>query len=87
MFVSDARAATISRFDASGRRVKRWGALGLGAGEFAKPRGVMIDARGRLLVVDHGNHRVQIFRADGEFESAFGARLFVVPTLKRPVRP
>lgn len=87
MFVSDARAATISRFDASGKRVKRWGAPGLGAGEFAKPRDVMIDARGRLLVVDHGNHRVQIFRADGEFESAFGARLFVVPTLKRPVRP
>ncbi|GMU80575.1 MAG: hypothetical protein AMXMBFR47_04460 [Planctomycetota bacterium] len=87
MFVSDARAATISRFDASGKRVKRWGAPGLGAGEFAKPRDVMIDARGRLLVVDHGNHRVQIFSPGGEFESAFGARLFVVPTLKRPVRP
>jgi hypothetical protein len=32
---------------------------------------------GRILVVDHGNHRCQLFTRQGEFLDAFGARLYV----------
>jgi hypothetical protein len=35
-----------------------------------------VDASGRLIVIDHGNHRAQIFDADGGFLGAFGARQF-----------
>ncbi len=63
-----------------GDEVTRSGSPGLGAGEYYKPRGVAVDARGRTLVVDHGNHRVQILAPDGTFELAFGSRLYVRAT-------
>src|SRR5690606_34839727 len=36
------------------------------------PRGVAVADDGSIYVVDTGNHRVQIFDADGEFVSSFG---------------
>jgi hypothetical protein len=65
--------ATISR---------SWGGRGIGPGEFWKPSGIAIDGRGRVLVVDHGNHRVQVFEQDGTFVTAFGSRLYVLPALE-----
>jgi hypothetical protein len=52
--------------------------------QFCAIAGIARDERGRLLVVDHGNHRVQIFSPgrDGRFETAFGARSYVRPALR-----
>ena len=58
----------------------RWGRPGLGKGEMRRPRGLVVDERGRVIVVDHGNHRGCIFDLDGTFRHAFGPRLYVKPT-------
>lgn len=83
VYWTDTRADCVRRFGADGRPLGPIGRRGLCAGEFLRPTGVAEDDRGRLIVLDFGNHRGQIFSAaPGElrFERAFGARLFVLPT-------
>jgi DNA-binding beta-propeller fold protein YncE len=84
VFVTDEGGAKVVRFDAVGRPTKVFGREGLGRVEFFKPRGASFDARGRLVVVDWGNHRGQVLTVEGEFVQAFGSRLFVQPTFKKP---
>ena len=46
---------------------RRWGRRGPGPGQFDQPLGVSISSGGDIVVCDYGNHRVQVFRADGTF--------------------
>ena len=39
---------------------------------FYRARGLVVDAGGRIYVLDSGNHRVQVFEADGTFLRSFG---------------
>jgi hypothetical protein len=57
----------------------------MGPGQLHRPTGLAFMEDGRLLVLDHGHHRGQIFTADGEYLAAFGARLYTRPT--RGVEP
>jgi tripartite motif-containing protein 71 len=84
VFVTDEGGDKVVLFDAAGRPSRAFGREGLGRVEFEKPRGIALDARGRLVVVDWGNHRGQVLSTEGEFVEAFGSRVFVEPTLKRP---
>jgi sugar lactone lactonase YvrE len=59
--------AGISKFSADGTFLKSWGRPGGARGELRIPHGLAFDARGRLLVADRGNHRVQIFDQDGNY--------------------
>lgn len=59
--------ARISKFTAEGRFVKSWGRLGVRHGEFRTPHALMFDAKGRLWVADRGNHRLEIFDANGTY--------------------
>ena len=43
-----------------------WGEPGKAPGQFNLPHGVWLDRRGRLLVADRENDRVQIFDQDGK---------------------
>lgn len=45
-----------------------WGERGLGPGRLLKPRAIAIDDKDRLFIVDMTG-RIQIFSADGEYES------------------
>ena len=45
----------------------RSGSNGSGEGQFSNPRGICTDGRGRVLVADYSNSRVQVFTADGIF--------------------
>uniref|UniRef100_A0A1I7XNS5 B box-type domain-containing protein n=1 Tax=Heterorhabditis bacteriophora TaxID=37862 RepID=A0A1I7XNS5_HETBA len=46
---------------------------GSGDGELCRPWGICIDLRGRVLVADRSNNRIQIFDKDGVFLSKFGS--------------
>ena len=50
-----------------GRHLGSWGEPGDGPGMFTTPHGVWVDCRGRVVVADRENHRIQLFTADGRF--------------------
>jgi sugar lactone lactonase YvrE len=57
----------VHRFAPDGGLVQSWGEQGDGPGQFALPHSLVVDRRGRVLVADRENHRVQIFDDDGVF--------------------
>jgi DNA-binding beta-propeller fold protein YncE len=59
--------ARISKFSPDGKFIKSWGTLGVRHGEFRTPHALVFDAKGRLWVADRGNHRIEIFDADGKY--------------------
>ncbi len=63
------RGATsrISKFSPDGKFIKSWGKIGVRHGEFRTPHAVMFDSKGRLWVADRGNHRIEIFDAEGKY--------------------
>jgi DNA-binding beta-propeller fold protein YncE len=68
IFVSDGYGQErVHRFSPDGDLLQSWGSKGTGPGQFDTPHGVRVDRRGRVLVADRANNRVQIFDADGVF--------------------
>lgn len=49
-----------------------WGEPGLNPGQFNRAEGLGIDSQDRLYVADSCNHRIQIFRSDGQFIRTYG---------------
>ena len=67
-------ANSVSRIDASGNAIWTMASRGSGPGQFDFPSGIVTDVRGRVLVVDRGNDRVQILDGStGAFLGAFGS--------------
>ena len=72
IFVSEGHGAgndRILKFAKDGKFIKTWGKLGSGPGELDEPHGLAIDSKGRLLVGDRNNNRIQIFDQDGKYLS------------------
>jgi DNA-binding beta-propeller fold protein YncE len=63
----------ISVFDRSGKLLRIIGKAGTGPGEFRTPHALEFDSRGRLVVADRHNHRIQILTKEGEFLAEYGA--------------
>jgi len=61
------KTGRILKFDKNGRFIKEWGEIGEAPGQFKTPHALALDSRGRLLVADRGNHRIQIFDQDGNY--------------------
>lgn len=80
VYVSDEGSDSVLKFDERGTFVARFGKSGLGAAEFTKPAGLAQDGRRRLFVLDHGNHRGQVFHPSGNFLVAFGPFFFIRET-------
>ena len=55
----------VMKFSAQGTFIKSWGSAGKGPGEFHLPHAIVIDSRGRVLVGDRENNRIQAFDRDG----------------------
>jgi DNA-binding beta-propeller fold protein YncE len=55
------------KFASDGRYIKEWGGTGSAPGQFLVPHAIALDSRGRLLVADRDNNRIQIFDQDGKF--------------------
>ena len=59
--------ARIVKFSRDGKYIKEWGKLGSAPGEFRTPHALALDSRGRLIVADRGNMRLQLFDQEGKF--------------------
>jgi sugar lactone lactonase YvrE len=76
MFVTDGYGnARVHKFGADGMLVKSWGEPGTAPGQFRLPHGVWIDRRGRVLVADRENDRVQIFDQDGRLLTVWPTKM------------
>ncbi len=69
IYVSDGYGQfRVHRFSADGTLLQSWGEEGTGPGQFALPHGIRVDSRGRVLVLDRTNRRMQIFDAEGTYQ-------------------
>ena len=76
IFVSDGYAnCRVHRFSPQGELHLSWGEPGDGPGQFNLPHGVWIDRRGRVLVADRENNRVQVFTQEGEYVTTWPTEL------------
>jgi DNA-binding beta-propeller fold protein YncE len=57
----------ITVFDKSGKFLRVIGKTGTGPGEFRTPHALEFDSRGRLIVADRHNHRIQILDKAGKY--------------------
>ena len=65
IFVADGHVnARVVKFSKDGKFIKAWGSKGTGHGQFDLPHAIVIDRRGRVLVADRSNNRIQIFDQD-----------------------
>src|SRR5947207_5285811 len=62
----------ISVFDKSGKFLRSIGKAGTGPGEFRTPHALEFDSRGRLIVADRHNHRIQILSKEGKVLGEYG---------------
>ena len=66
VYVSDGYVNTrVMKFSPRGMLIKSWGTSGKGPGEFDLPHSIIVDGRGRILVGDRSNDRIQIFDHEG----------------------
>ncbi|HEV2122542.1 MAG TPA: hypothetical protein VGW38_07185 [Chloroflexota bacterium] len=74
MFVADGYGQyRVHRFGPNGELTHSWGRRGQGPGAFAWPvHHALLDPRGRLLVCDRGNNRIQAFSTQGQYLSEWG---------------
>src|SRR5437764_3917228 len=61
----------ISVFNRTGKFLRTIGKAGTGPGEFRTPHALEFDSKGRLIVADRHNHRIQILTKDGKFISEY----------------
>jgi sugar lactone lactonase YvrE len=57
--------ARVHKFSAEAKYQFSWGEPGNAPGQFNLPHGIWVDRRGRLLVADRENDRVQVFDQNG----------------------
>jgi sugar lactone lactonase YvrE len=72
IFVAEGHGGANSRilkFSKDGKLIKSIGKKGSGPGEFDQPHALAFDSKGRLVVGDRGNNRIQILDQDGKFIS------------------
>jgi DNA-binding beta-propeller fold protein YncE len=68
IFVSDGYGGSrVHKFSRNGDLLLSWGGQGKGPGEFALLHNVGVDSRGRVLICDRENDRIQFFDGDGNY--------------------
>jgi DNA-binding beta-propeller fold protein YncE len=67
MVIADGlRNSRVVKLDKDQKFVKAWGSRGNADGQFSGPHGIATSKDGKIYVADRGNHRVQVFDADGK---------------------
>jgi len=71
IYVADAGANQIRKFDGDGKPLAQWGSWGSPPAMLSSPAGLAY-GDGKLYVADGGNHRVQVFDPSGTFLYQWG---------------
>ncbi len=72
LLVADSGNFRVQLLDLDGNCKRTIGQKGDGAGDFALPKGVALDSKGHIYVVDAHFENVQVFDAQGQLLMAFG---------------
>ena len=83
IYVSDPLCHCVWIFAPTGELVNRLGGLGDEPSRFRTPAGVAVGNKGRVLVADSGNRRIQVFDPLGNWIASWGSpsdSLFLEPT-------
>jgi DNA-binding beta-propeller fold protein YncE len=64
MFVVDYMRHTVTVYSKDGQYLSEFGGLGWGEGWFQYPRDISIDMKGRILVADTFNNRIEVFQVN-----------------------
>lgn len=73
-YVSDGYGnARVMKFSRDGKLLMQWGRKGTSTGEFNLPHAICLDERGKVYVGDRENNRVQVFDAEGKFQTQWRA--------------
>jgi len=68
VFVADGHVnSRVVKFSKDGRFLMSWGTKGSGRGELNTPHSIAIDSKGRVLVGDRGNNRIEVFDQNGRY--------------------
>jgi outer membrane protein assembly factor BamB len=81
VFVSDGYCnARVIEYDATGKKLRQWGAQGDGPGEFRVVHSIAMSPNGRLYVADRENGRIEWFDQRGRFlgQWQYGGRLYAI---------
>ena len=78
MYVADGYGQyRVHHFGPDGELAHSWGKRGKGPGEFGWPvHHALLDPKGRLIVSDRGNNRLQLFTPQGKFLAEWGGLRF-----------
>jgi len=85
IFVVDSGLDAVIKCGPNGEFTTRWGSTGVETGQLWSPAAIGIDQQGRVVVLDYGNHRGQLFSQDGEWQVAFSAGRVRTRSLNPPV--
>ncbi|MFQ6610072.1 MAG: hypothetical protein ACE5D7_04650, partial [Fidelibacterota bacterium] len=66
IYITDFGQFRVQKFDRTGNFIRSFGGVGRSIGKFARPKGIAIDRKSRLYVVDAAYENVQIFNENGE---------------------
>lgn len=76
IFVSDGyENASVHKYAPDGKYLFSWGESGTGEGEFNLPHNITTDKDGWVYVADRENQRIQIFDANGKYETQWGLNI------------
>ncbi|XP_066270441.1 tripartite motif-containing protein 2-like [Branchiostoma lanceolatum] len=67
ILVPDSDTCCVYVYNQDGQFLFKFGGLGSGEGQLQDPRGICTDCAGNIIVVDRGNHRVELFDKTGRF--------------------
>ena len=90
VFVADTWNHRIQKFTASGKPLTMWGTplyepTTTGSFGIWGPRGIAVDANGRVFVADTGNKRILVYDGDGNFILQIGSEGLDIGQLEEPV--
>ena len=79
IIISDTHADRLDRYSAAGEHLGTISEPGSDYGQLWMPGEVTQDALGRIVVLDHGNHRMQSFVPNGDWVLTFGLGRSMTP--------